>query len=126
MSMLIHPPDRRQSSRGRSVSRVALAPSEGRAAGALLMVILRGSMLDRREDGSRLRGSQLRWLVAAFSCAAGTGPGGAPTPPWPEGPKSGTRRPAHRVPRVNRGPHQAEAASRLSLRNFACRCPNAS
>jgi hypothetical protein len=28
-------------------------------------------MLDRREDGSLLHGAQLRWLVAASSCAAG-------------------------------------------------------
>ena len=49
------------------------APSEGRAAGALLTVILRGLTLDRREDGSLLRGAQLRWLVATFSCAAGAG-----------------------------------------------------
>jgi hypothetical protein len=55
------------------VSRVALAPSAGRAAGALLTVILRGSMLDRREDGSRLRGARLRWPVATLSGAAGAG-----------------------------------------------------
>jgi hypothetical protein len=30
-------------------------------------------MLDRREDGSRLRGAQLRWLVATSSFAAGAG-----------------------------------------------------
>jgi hypothetical protein len=40
------------------VSGVALAPSGGRAVGALLTVILRGSMLDRREDGSLLRGAR--------------------------------------------------------------------
>jgi hypothetical protein len=53
------------------VSRVAFAPSAGRAAGALLMVILRGSMLDRREDDSLVRGVRLRWLVATSSYAAG-------------------------------------------------------
>jgi hypothetical protein len=55
------------------VSRVALAPSAGRAAGALLTVILRGSMLDRREDGSGLRGARLRWPVVILSGAAGAG-----------------------------------------------------
>jgi hypothetical protein len=49
---------------------VALAPSGGRAAGAHLTVILRGSMLGRREDDSLGRGAQLRWLVATSSCAA--------------------------------------------------------
>jgi hypothetical protein len=55
------------------VSRVALAPSAGRAAGALLTVILRGSMLEHREDGSLMHGERLRWVVTTFSCAAGAG-----------------------------------------------------
>ena len=42
------------------MSRVALAPSAGRAEGALLTVILHGSTMDRREDGS---------LYAARGCA---------------------------------------------------------
>ena len=50
-----HPPDRRRTSRGRSRSGVALAPSEGRAEGALLTAILLGSRLERREDGLRLQ-----------------------------------------------------------------------
>ena len=33
-------------------------------------MILLGSMLDRREDGSLVRGARLRWLVATFSCGA--------------------------------------------------------
>ncbi len=38
-------------SRGRSLSGVALAPSAGRAEGALLTVVLYGSRLERRADG---------------------------------------------------------------------------
>ena len=47
-----------RTSRERSASRVALAPSGGRAGGALLTLILRGSMLDRREDGQLLQGAR--------------------------------------------------------------------
>jgi hypothetical protein len=40
---------------GRSQSGVALAPSGGRAGGALLTVILHGLRLERRKDGSFCR-----------------------------------------------------------------------
>ena len=54
------------------------------ARSVLLTVILLGSMLDRREDGSLLRGVPFRWRVATRSCAAGSWAGSArrTTPPW--------------------------------------------
>jgi hypothetical protein len=64
------------------------------------------------------RGARLRWGRGDRAARPVTGTWSAPTPPWPEGPKSGTRRLSHRVPRLNRGPCQAGPASRLNLRNF--------
>jgi hypothetical protein len=47
----------------------------------------------RRAPRLSRRGAQLARLVS--------GAWSAPTPPWPEGPKSGTRRPALKVPRLS-------------------------
>lgn len=98
------------------MSGVALAPSGGRAAGALLTVILRGSMLDRREDGSSPMRGAVALASVASSCAAGFRAWSAPTPPWPEGPKSGTRRPAHRVPGLTRSRAGLKRAAPAQLR----------
>lgn len=61
--------------------------------------ILHGSMLDRREVAALCAARSCAWVAAASSCAAGVAVWSAPMPPWPEGPKSGTRRPAHDRPR---------------------------
>src|SRR5260370_22850618 len=66
-SLFTHPSDRRRTSRGRSQSGVALAPSAGRAAGALLTVILLRFKTRSPEGWRRLQGTRLRWFVAALS-----------------------------------------------------------
>ena len=93
---------------------MALAPSGGRAVDALLTVILRGSMLDRREDGSLVRGARLRWLVrppAARPVSDWLGQGD--DEPGPRG-AARTRRTARAV-----SPARETAASRALLLYFA-------
>jgi hypothetical protein len=65
-----------------------------------LRVILAGFTLERQKDGLLLQFARLALIVAAPGrCGGPRGVTRAPTPPWPEGPKSGKRRPgAHRSP----------------------------
>ena len=102
------------------MSRVALAPSGGRAAGALLTVILRGSMLDRREDGSLCAARALARCDLQLARPV-PGPGARRRRRGPKGLRAARGAQRMTVPGLTAAPRQAGTAPRLSQRNFACR-----
>jgi hypothetical protein len=78
------------------------------------MVILRGSMLDRREDGSSCRARAGRWLCGGPPAAVGSGPGARRRRRGPEG-----LRAARGARRANNSPGERRPAAGRELRRIA-------